>query len=95
LICYDENGQLKVIDKVAFRDWLNKPELKHNSKLNYENECVQMVIKKFTNVDPLKLYNYLRMFYWTKCTNIIQFEKIIKNKLDEINNIEELFNEAI
>jgi hypothetical protein len=59
-------------------------------KLNYENEYVQQTIKRFYKIEPLKIYNYIRMFYWTKCTNILDFNEKIKNKLDVIENIEEL-----
>ena len=69
---------------------MTEPKFIHTNKLDYKNKCVQQVLEKFSNIESLKLYNYLRMFYWTSCENLIDFENQIKEKLDRIQSIDEL-----
>lgn len=92
MLCYN-NEQLTIRDEIGFSNWSKPPRLKHMDKLNYENEHVQQTIKRFFNTDPFKIYNYIRMFYWSKCNNINEFNEKIKIKLGGIENIEELLDE--
>jgi hypothetical protein len=81
-----------VKDETKFSNWSKPPELKHINKLDYNNEYVQRAIKRFYSMEPLKIYNCLRVFYWSKCDNENDFNEKIKNRLNEINNIDELLS---
>jgi len=91
LLKINDDGQYEIVDRIKFSNWLNSPELIHTNKLDYYNKYVQQAIEKFNNVDPFKVYNFVRVYYWQYCSDFAEFEKDIKDKLDNIKNLDELF----
>lgn len=91
MIEYNESGQLEVIDEAKFNSWLNSPKLKHTKRLDYNDKYIQIAIKKFNNAESFKVYNYLRMYYWQYCKNYDEFEEGMEERLDKVNNVDELF----
>ncbi len=86
-----KNGELQITNEEALGRWLSNPQPKHFNVLDFQNEYVQRSIEKFPEKDPLLVYNYLRMFYWTSCNTLEDFVKEIENRLKQIDDIEELF----
>lgn len=87
MFTYDENGILQVV----LNNWLNSPRPKHMNKLNYYNFYVQQVIEKFPDKDPILVYNKCRMYYWWNCKTLESFEQDIKERLNSLEDINDLF----
>jgi hypothetical protein len=90
MLTFNNNVQLEITDKIKFNNCSNTEPL-HLQKLDYYNGCVQQVIEKFNDKDPILVYNKCRVYYWFFCNNIEEFEKNIKDKLNRMNNINDLF----
>jgi hypothetical protein len=84
------DGELKVIDEKKFNSWLNY-DVKHRNSLNMNNEVVQKVFNKFNNENRFTLYCYLRQYYWGYCDTLEEFENDINEKINDLQNIRELF----
>lgn len=95
LLALDDKGKFEITDENKFNNWLNSPKLKHKNKLDYYNDCVQLVMEKFNDKDPFTIYYHLKYLYWTKYETITEFEEDIRKKINYINDIDELFEERI
>jgi hypothetical protein len=88
LLANNKLEQPEIVNKI--NNQLNNEPL-HMNSLDYYNPWVQKVIEKFNDKDPILVYNRCRIYFWFKCRSLEDFEKDIKDKLNTLNDINNLF----
>jgi len=85
LLDYSDKGDLEIVDKEKFNNWLGK-NFKQINKLDINNKIVQRVINTYKNKYGINLlHKKLSIYYWTNHSSIEEFELDISSQLDNKN----------
>lgn len=81
IIITDEDG---LVEKLSFT-------VKHFNKLNIDNNIILIIVNKFKeNYRYSYIINKLRIFYWTRCNTIEEFNSILETRLKQNMSFTEL-----
>lgn len=83
-------GKLTVTDEQKLSDKLSW-SVKHFNNLDLDNPLVGQVLERFKNVHRIVyIIQKLKVFYWTRCDTISEFNEFIGQRLKENITLEKL-----